>query len=175
MCSNLHPATHINPPAFGLTPYFSIAWNIGNHWRCSCICHCVTQFLRVVAGGSLVSLAIEREIVIPKKRNVMLPILVVLFLISYGLLSMLVVEQGRTIESQRSLIRDLSGDSSQLSSMKIQEIIRNRAAGQAHVPALQTPRHNAAHGSRKRQQPSLQKPPQLTADTPDSRRMPFTI
>ena len=44
--------------------------------------------------------------VFPKPKNAMLPILVVLFLISYGLMSVLVVEQGRTIDSQRNLIRE---------------------------------------------------------------------
>ncbi len=34
-----------------------------------------------------------------------LPLLTILFLISYGLMTMLIVEQGRTIESQRALIR----------------------------------------------------------------------
>src|SRR5438034_6676119 len=52
-----------------------------------------------------------------KPKHSMLPILIVLFLISYGLLAKLVVEQGRTIDSQRSLIRQLFGDSSQLSAM----------------------------------------------------------
>ena len=39
------------------------------------------------------------------KKQSWLPLLTVLFLISYGLMTMLIVEQGRTIESQRSLIR----------------------------------------------------------------------
>lgn len=54
----------------------------------------------------------------PPKRNGWLPLLTVLFLISYGLLTMLVVEQGRTIESQRALIRDLFRDSQELSAVK---------------------------------------------------------
>jgi hypothetical protein len=47
-----------------------------------------------------------------------LPLLTVLFLISYGLMTMLIVEQGRTIESQRTLIRDLFHDSTELSAVK---------------------------------------------------------
>ena len=35
----------------------------------------------------------------------MLPLLVVLFIVSYGILTLLVFEQGQTIESQRSLLR----------------------------------------------------------------------
>lgn len=53
----------------------------------------------------------------PKKRG-WLPVLTVLFLISYGLMTMLIIEQGSTIESQRALIRELFRDSSELTKMK---------------------------------------------------------
>jgi len=48
----------------------------------------------------------------------MLPLLVILFVVSYGILSTLVFEQGRTIESQRSLIREMLKDSTQLATLK---------------------------------------------------------
>ncbi|MGA7686749.1 MAG: hypothetical protein WCC32_08550 [Terriglobales bacterium] len=48
----------------------------------------------------------------------MLPILVVLFVVSYCLLTMLVFEQGQTIESQRTLIRAMLQDSTQLAAIK---------------------------------------------------------
>ena len=48
----------------------------------------------------------------------MLPLLVVLFVLSYAILTLLVVEQGRTIDSQRSLIRDMLQDSNQLAALK---------------------------------------------------------
>lgn len=48
----------------------------------------------------------------------MLPLLVVLFVLSYAILTLLVVEQGRTIESQRFLIREMVKDSSQLAELK---------------------------------------------------------
>jgi hypothetical protein len=44
-----------------------------------------------------------------------------LFLFLYVLLSMLVIEQGRTIESQKQLIRELFHDSQQLNAMRIRE------------------------------------------------------
>jgi hypothetical protein len=53
-----------------------------------------------------------------KKKHSMLPILTVLFLISYGLMTMLIVEQSSTIESQRALIRELFRDSNELSAVK---------------------------------------------------------
>jgi hypothetical protein len=48
----------------------------------------------------------------------MLPLLVVLFVFSYAILTVLVVEQGRTIDSQRFLIREMVKDSSQLAELK---------------------------------------------------------
>ena len=49
---------------------------------------------------------------------VVLPLLVILFIVSYGILSTLVFEQGRTIEAQRSLIREMLKDSTQLATLK---------------------------------------------------------
>jgi hypothetical protein len=48
----------------------------------------------------------------------MLPLLVILFIVSYGILTMLVFEQGQTIESQRNLIREMLKDSTQLAALK---------------------------------------------------------
>jgi hypothetical protein len=64
----------------------------------------------------------------PKKRG-WLPLLTVLFLISYGLMTMLIVEQGATIESQRALLRELYRDSQELSALRtraLQEKNRGR-------------------------------------------------
>ena len=47
-----------------------------------------------------------------------LPLLVILFIVSYGILTMLVFEQGKTIESQRSLIHEMLKDSTQLATLK---------------------------------------------------------
>ena len=70
----------------------------------------------------------------PKKRG-WLPLLTVLFLISYGLMTMLIVEQGQTIESQRVLIHELFRDSSELTAMKIKAQQAAQAAGQTQAPA----------------------------------------
>jgi hypothetical protein len=59
------------------------------------------------------------EIPVAPKKHSWLPVLIVLFLISYGLMTMLIVEQGETILSQRALIRDLFRDSQELSAVKI--------------------------------------------------------
>jgi hypothetical protein len=66
----------------------------------------------------------------PKKRG-WLPLLTVLFLISYGLMTMLIVEQGATIESQRALIRELFRDSTELSATKMKAQQDRMRAGAA--------------------------------------------
>ena len=60
----------------------------------------------------------EPVAVVPKPKNAMLPLLVVLFLVSYGLMSLLVGEQSPPIDSQRALIHQLFSDSTQLSALK---------------------------------------------------------
>ena len=74
----------------------------------------------------------------------MLPVLVALFLFSYSLMTMLIVEQGRTIETQRALIQSLFNDSSELSHLKTEAVQKQRAAAQAQAEAkahsqVQTP------------------------------------
>src|SRR3984957_6934828 len=71
----------------------------------------------------------------PKKHG-WLPLLTVLFLISYGLMTMLIVEQGRTIESQRALIRELFRDSTELSSVKMKAV---QDSAQSSSAKSQTP------------------------------------
>ena len=69
-----------------------------------------------------------------KGRTALLPLLVILFLISYSILTMLVIEQGRTIESQRTLLREMLKDSSQLAELK-GKMAREEAARQAQPSA----------------------------------------
>ena len=54
----------------------------------------------------------------PPRPAAMLPLLVILFVVSYGILTLLVFEQGQTIESQRTLIREMLKDSTQLAALK---------------------------------------------------------
>jgi hypothetical protein len=68
---------------------------------------------------------------------VLLPLLVILFIVSYGILTMLVFEQGQTIESQRGLIREMLKDSTQLASIK-NKLSRNDSAAQQSEPTVQT-------------------------------------
>src|ERR1700749_2922003 len=71
-------------------------------------------------GGNL-AIVYSAECKASQKANrpaAMLPILVVLFVVSYCLLTLLVFEQGQTIESHRSLIRGMLQDTTQLAMLK---------------------------------------------------------
>jgi len=126
--------------------------------------------------------------VIPKPKQSLLPILIVLFLISYGLMAMLVVEQGRTIDSQRFLIKELFRDSTELTGMKSSAIQKQRAQAQAQAeanansqakaPAAQaTPPDNAKSNRNpgKLRRPAPLRPPRNTSDVADERRALFYI
>jgi hypothetical protein len=94
----------------------------------------------------------------PRKRG-WLPLLTVLFLISYGLMTMLIVEQGRTIESQRALIYELFGDSAQLSAMKMKASVERAQAAQAQSALTQAPSsHSPSSQNPSSQNPSTQAP-----------------
>ena len=131
----------------------------------------------------------------PKSKHTLLPLLIILFLVSYGIMSLLVVEQGRTIDAQRNLIRSLFSDSSELSAMK-GKIVQDRnaraaeaeAQGQAqtnaqpapdtkpHPPAAQAaPQDNARNEHKKVGKPAPMRPPQDTSDTTDARRALISI
>lgn len=138
----------------------------------------------------------ENLITVPQPKRIMLPILVVLFMFSYGLLALLVIEQGRTIDSQRNLIRDIFSDSSQLSAMKmaaIQKQKQNQIPPRAQAPssqatapssqsrssgsqgesaAPQVPQPNKAKNGNAAKLRKLipQKPPMAASDSSDIRR-----
>jgi hypothetical protein len=106
-----------------------------------------------------------------KPKSTLLPLLVVLFLVSYGLMSTLVVEQGKTIDAQRYLIHELFGDSSQLTAMK------GRAQRQAQAQAKARSQADKARSDRRagklRRLP--EKPPKAASDTADARRILMSI
>ena len=76
-------------------------------------CHLTTLF-----GTNALPIVAATDAPVAPKKHGWLPLLTVLFLISYGLMTMLIVEQGRTIESQRALIRELFRDSTELSAVR---------------------------------------------------------
>jgi len=71
--------------------------------------------------GAILSIVYSAECVAARTKSrpaALLPLLVILFIVSYAILTLLVFEQGQTIESQRSLIRQLLRDSTQLAALK---------------------------------------------------------
>jgi hypothetical protein len=126
----------------------------------------------------------------PRKKHGWLPLLTVLFMISYGLMTMLIVEQGQTIESQRALIRELFRDSSELSAVKMKAVEEhNHALASAQNPSSQNPSTQAPMkqapssqaGPQQRLQnqaktkPEFQMPSKPAADLADHRRALVTI
>jgi hypothetical protein len=119
------------------------------HWLTSCIlpyaclyearpgCHLTTLF------GSTAVMPIAVPIAVTKKKRTLLPLLTVVFLLSYGLMTMLIVEQGSVIQSQRNLIKILARDSSELWGMRgkamTDQAARARTQGHAPAPSVQTP------------------------------------
>lgn len=101
----------------------------------------------------------------PKKHG-WLPLLTVLFLISYGLMTMLIVEQGATIESQRALIRELFRDSTELSAIKMRaQQAATVAEGQrrAQTPSAKTQTQNPSSQFPSSQNPSTRQAPSSQA------------
>lgn len=76
---------------------------------------------------------------VQRKKHNMLPVLVVLFLISYGLMTMLIIEQGRTIESQRALIHELYHDSAELAAVKSRTLQESAVVDTQHALTAQAP------------------------------------
>jgi hypothetical protein len=152
-------------------------------------CHLTTLF----GNTAVIAIAAPKN---PKKKHSLLPVLTVLFVISYGLMTMLIVEQGSVIQSQRNLISSLFSDSTKLSGMKgkaigDKQIAKGQAqtsaqppSTQAQVPArtpsTQTPSTQAQQqhvpGRAGRiTKPGIQAPPVPAADLVDHRRSLLTI
>lgn len=115
----------------------------------------------------------------------MLPVLIVLFLLSWGLMAVLVVEQGRIIDSQRGLIQSLFTDSNELMHLKDKIFKKQRAEAQAQAPAkdgsqAQTPSTQVSprdNAKKSQKTDKLRKPPAPPADGEilDARRTVWTI
>lgn len=78
----------------------------------------LVEWSRRLGGTLTVIFATPSEASRKPSRTALLPLLIVLFLVSYAILAMLVLEQGRTIESQRGLLREMLKDSNQLAALK---------------------------------------------------------
>jgi hypothetical protein len=92
---------------------------------------------------------------VPKKKRTLLPLLTVLFMASYGLMTLLIVEQGSTIQSQRNLIQVLLGDSRQLWSLK-SKALSGKLTGDELAQAQSQAKKSSTHTPLHAQTPSTQ-------------------
>jgi hypothetical protein len=99
-----------------------------------------------------------------KTRSTLLPFLVILFIVSYAVLAMLVVEQGRTIDAQRGLLREMLKDSTQLAQLK-GKMARESAE---HAAAAAVPESKPAAEAPKQKQST----PAPNAAVPQHKRAP---
>jgi hypothetical protein len=141
----------------------------------------------------------------PKKKRSLLPLLTILFLFSYGLMTVLIVEQGSAIQSQSDLIRVLMNDSVELWAAKAkalgdQQTVHSQAEAktrthasstQAQPPSVQipssqapsskapstqaVPQHRSQSRAGKIAKPDTQIPPVPASDLVDRRRALSTI
>ncbi len=139
----------------------------------------------------------------PKKKRSLLPLLTVLFLFSYGLMTALIVEQGSAIQAQRNLITILMRDSTELWAAKgkaisDQQVAQADAKTRAHTPSAQAqapssqtpstqtpstqapstqaaPQHHSQSRAGKIAKPDTQLPPVPASDLVDRRRSLSTI
>ena len=185
MCSDLQFATLWHPPKLELTSKKSIICTTRIYWCTSCTSPDARK--KGDFSGAQVTTLFATSEVQPKSKHGMLPILTALFLISYGLMTLLIVEQGSTIESQRTLIQQLLGDSNELTAIKTQAIQQKAhapkppASAQASDP-VQTPSTQAvpsekasAAKNHKAQRPLPEKPPVPASDIADARRTLMSI
>jgi hypothetical protein len=140
----------------------------------------------------------------PKKKITLLPLLTVLFVISYALMTLLIVEQGRTIQSQSNLIKILLPESRELWGLRGKAIAEKNSgqtastedqapcirtpstqnpssqAPSTQVPQVQVPSTQAAprrhsSGAGKSAKPETQLPPTPASDLTDQTRSLVTI
>jgi hypothetical protein len=135
-------------------------------------------------------------IAVAKKKRTLLPLLTIVFLFSYGLMTMLIVEQGAVIQSQRNLIQVLMRDSTELWGMKgkaavDQQTVRAQGQSRAQAPSVQNPsaktpstqvpstqavpQHRTQSHASKIAKPQPQVPPMPASDLVDQRRTLRTI
>ena len=127
----------------------------------------------------------EQTIVVaeqPQRNRPTGQVILAVLLVTFPLLALLVLEQGRVIDAQRLLIQQLTSDSQQLNSIRVREL-QNRAkpaAPFAKTPQADTqpqtgaqPQSGAApeRKSRKRHE-SKQAPPPPPQEYPGTRAVP---
>lgn len=190
MCMELHlgltTSAHHDIPSCS----FSIVYEKCIRWRAGCIELPSPRalgpknwghYLTTLFGNLEVTTETRMDDARPTRKLGWLPLLTVLFCISYGLMTMLVVEQGRTIDSQRALIRELFRDSMALNNSRMKALHDQRAAAQASKqnapsnvsPSTTVPSTTAPSTQAQNQTPSSQAAPQHRAQNRKFTPNPF--
>jgi hypothetical protein len=102
------------------------------------------------------------QLAAPKKKHTLLPLLTIVFLGSYVLMTLLIVLQGDTIQAQRNLIQILMSDSRELWSLKGKALVDK--AAQARALASPSARNAPSHPA-PTQVPSTETPSTQTPST----------
>jgi cytoskeletal protein RodZ len=150
--------------------------------------------MRAMPQGAQVTTLFGTPEVRPKRKYSLLPLLVVVFLLSYGLMTLLIVEQSNTIESQRSTIQQLLGTSTEMSALKNKQVQQAQAAEVPSAPtqapadvekvspvpapstqAVPSEKANKAHSGARVRRPLPEKPPTPASDIADERRSLMSI
>jgi hypothetical protein len=113
----------------------------------------------------------------PRKKRTLLPLLTALFIVSYALMTLLIVEQGATIQSQSNLIRVLMPESRELWGLKGKAIADKQAAktqvqGGAQTPKAQVPPVQAPSNNAQAQSPAAEASPHHAQSRADKATKP---
>ncbi len=174
MCIGLHFEPFRSIRQVTLTQINSISSSPVHYWLTSCnlpgcLGPCSARLERhlTISFGSTTVMPIA----VPRKKLTLLPLLTVLFVFSYGLMTVLIIEQGSVIQTQRNLIKVLGRDSTELWAGRGKAIgdqqmsQQSQAHGHAQAPQRQAPSTQIPSSKA----PSTQAPPQRQSHNPASR------
>jgi hypothetical protein len=109
-------------------------------------------------------------------------VIVVLLLVTFPLLALLVLQQGRVIDAQRVLIHQLNSDSQQLNAIRRRELqdrtrqaaptAKNPPAGAQQQPGTQPQPGAAPQSKNRKHNESKQAPPAPPQEYPATRQVP---
>jgi len=170
MCTGLHLEPFRPARPVTLTQINSMSSSRMHYWLTSCNLSCCLGPCSARLGCHLTILfgsTSVMPIAVPTKKRSLLPLLTVLFVFSYGLMTVLIVEQGSVIQTQRNLIKVLGRDSTELwagrgKAIGDQQMAQPQAQGHAQAPSRQQ-QHPAQTPSSKT--PSAQAPSKQAPST----------
>lgn len=182
MCSDLQPVKSRTRRKLLASSLGSAAYINGHLWSGSCTCPGQPALPGPRSGCRLLTneIALSTPLTSAKPKRSISPVLIVLFVVSYGLMVLLITEQGRTIMNQRVMIQQLLGDSAELTHLKVQLQQRvqaqpqSKSQGNKQIPSIQVP-PQAQSKNNSQARPMQEHPPKPASDAQDARRRVFSI